>query len=191
MTTPNAQQPATDLNPYGVKVRHELQTEGGVFVCTLYDAGTALDLMPWLLALAAGPAGLVMDLLTSAIKARDVMEGDISGGAAREGLLTLSREIVAHGGAAKVRELLATTTLKVPGQQALVPCSAQFDQVFQGRLPLLGRVVAWVLEVNYSPFSPAQSTEDWAGRLTQLLGRLLDEQQPQPSDSASPPDSGS
>lgn len=150
---PTNQAPELGFNAFGVRTEHTLDLPEGTFTTTLYPADVALDLLPWLLALAAGPSGVLIELLRSSLKAEDILEADVTGKTAREGLLMLSEQVVKHGGSAKLKEVLSTTLYHHGASGAPVSCSQQFGAVFQGRLMLLGRVIAWVLEVQFGPFS--------------------------------------
>lgn len=183
-----------NLNPYGVRVRHTLEVKGvGTFETHLFPFGQAVDLLPWLLSLAAGPSGVVIELLRSALNADDLLAADVTGKTCREGVKLLADEIVRHGGHSKLIELLATTTL-VPdvGQYAgqRRSCAGDFHSMFQGRPTIAAKVIGWVLEVQFSPFSQGSQFTSLAP-LTQWLARWQQEHSKSPGDSTSSPVNGS
>lgn len=180
-----------EFNAYGVKTHHTKAMGGGTFETTLYPAGEAIDLMPFLIAISSGPAGIITDVLRSMVSMGDLMAGDTSGREVREGLLSLSEQIVKHGGSAKLKEILAHTRYQHPGDAAIAHCGQHMDTVFQGRVGLLIQVVAWVLEVNYAPFSKDGQSQWGMARLTQLAGKSQGVLGKWLRDLTSPPESGS
>jgi hypothetical protein len=134
--------------------------------------------MPFMISLAAGPAGVVTDLLKSMTMGGQLTAGDTSGREVRESLLTLAEQIVKHGGSAKLREILSHTyALGEVKRNA----GQDMDVIFQGRLMLQIKVVAWVLEVNYAPFL-REKLGDYKALATLVWQRL--QQQPDPQQPA-------
>jgi hypothetical protein len=165
-------------NSYGVKTHHEVTLDGQRFETTLYPSGKAIDLLPFMISLAAGPAGVVTDLLKSMTMGGQLTAGDTSGREVRESLLTLADQIVKHGGSAKLREILSHTyALGEVKRNA----GQDMDVIFQGRLMLQIKVVAWVLEVNYAPFL-REKLGDYKALATLVWQRL--QQQPDPQQPA-------
>jgi len=165
-------------NSYGVKTQHETTLDGQRFETTLYPSGKAIDLMPFMISLAAGPAGVVTDLLKSMTVGGQLQAGDTSGREVRESLLTLAEQIVKHGGANKLREILSHTHALGEVKRS---CGQDMDVIFQGRIMLLIKVVAWVLEVNYAPFL-REKLGDYKALATHAWAKLQQAQEPQPSD---------
>lgn len=140
---------SSELNAYGVKTKYSTELDGHRFETDLYPSGKAIDLMPFMVSLAAGPAGIVTDLLKSMTLGGQLQAGDTSGREVREGLITLAEQVVKHGGAQKLRDVLSHTWALGDARRN---CGADMDLIFQGRITTLIKVVAWVLEVNYAPF---------------------------------------
>lgn len=177
------------LNAYGIKVKHATDIDGLHFETTIYPSSKAIDLMPFMISLASGPAGVLTDLLKSMGMGGALQAGDTSGREVREGLLTLAEQIVKHGGARKLREILELTLL-VPASGPALNCAQAMDEVFQGRITTLIKVVAWVLEVNFAPFL-REKLGDYKRLATHLWHRLQQDAAQQPSDSTSAPANGS
>lgn len=180
-----------ETNQYGVKAKYELAAGGGKFETQIYPAEDAVDLLPFMLSIASGPAGMVVELMRTMMMEADVMAGDVSGQNVREGLLTLAKQIVEHGGSSKIKEVLKFTSYTHPGVEGVKNCSQDFGTVFQGRQGLLFKILAWVLEVNYLPFLRDGLSESAPGRLMQWAGKWRGVLNTLQSNSTSPPESGS
>jgi len=172
--------PPADLNPWGMTTRHTLSAGGLTFETWLLPAGIAFDLLPMLSSLLAGPSAVVVDLVRTFSEGG--LEGaDVSGSTVADALLMLAAQIVAHGGSARAKEILSNTyAIKPDGGKALV--SDEFDVIFQGRMPALMQVLAWVIKVNFLPLADAGRAPAF---LTQALDWLNQFKPPQPSGPAS------
>lgn len=180
----------TDTNIYGVKTTHRKQFGALTFETRLLPAGEAVDLLPVLIALASGPGGVVLDVLRSALAASDLASADVSGASVRDGLLALSREIVAQGGSGRVRQMLAHTDLLM-ASGARVSVSAEFDDLFRGRPALVFEVLGWVLEVNFAPLDAGGQRPALLSRLTQWGAKLQQAFSNTQAASTSAPETGS
>ena len=174
-------------NVLGIETEHEQEIRGHRYTTTLYPAGEGFNHLPYLLKLLSGPSGIVVDFVRGMI-AGGVDVADTRGAEFRDGLQHLAEQLVLHGGAKKVRELLAHTTVKLEdGEKS---CSTDFDTVFQGRYAALVQVLAWVLEVNYAPFLRENWRTLWASA-QKLSKQFAVESSDAPKSSTSPPSNGS
>ena len=135
---------------FGIDSVHRKMIDGHDYETTLLPAGAAFDHVDYLLDLLAGPSGVVLDFVRGAIARSSVLEADTSGGEIREGLHDLAQVLARHGRHQKIKAMLQTTTVRAG--ERVYSCSQDFDEVFQGRITTMCKVLAWVLEVNYLPF---------------------------------------
>lgn len=142
--------------PLGRETVHHTEIGGYRWSLNLYPAGEGFDHLPYLLKVASGPSGVVVDFIRGAI-AGSIDAAETTGREIREGLTHLAEQLVQHGGARKVKELLKHVTVETEAGEK--SANAEFDTVFQGRYGLLLQVLAWTLEVNYAPFL----RENWRG----------------------------
>lgn len=154
---------------FGIDSVHRKMIDGHDYETTLLPAGAAFDHVDYLLDLLAGPSGVVLDFVRGAIARSSVLEADTSGGEIREGLHDLAQVLAKHGRHQKVKDMLQTTTVCAGGQT--YSCAVQFDEVFQGRITTMCKVLAWVLEVNYAPFL-REALPAWQAHLQTLSAKF-------------------
>lgn len=166
---------ADDKNVYGVKTVHTKSVGGLSLETHLLPAGEAVDLLPVLIALGSGPTGMILDVIRAGIQAKSVEAIEVGGAEIREGLLALARELVAQGGAKRIRQLLSHTYLLMPkaadAGHARVNLGDEFDEVFRGRPWASFEVLAWVMEVNFAPLDHAERRQGSLSRLAQWVAK--------------------
>lgn len=149
-----SEQKQSTINDFGVKTKHTKVIDGHTYTCHLYPAGQGFDLLPVITDVASGPAGLATSTLQGLVaEFRDSVSSRqaVDHEAVTSSMQALAKAISQHGGSQKVKEMLAYTTVHVNGKT--YACANDFDTVFQGRPASMLKVLAWVLEVNFAPFS--------------------------------------
>lgn len=150
-----------------------------------FGARTQLKFLPDVLSLIAGPFGAAVESFKNLDPAafKDAVEkkragkkvgaedldvmallGGIDGAAIREGVLSLAQQLEEHGpngpdDQGLILELLGNT-YAMKGRKrtdGIESCRDDFDQVFQSDFLSLFQVLAWVVQVNYAPFSDSGS----------------------------------
>lgn len=172
-------------NAFGVKATQTKVIKGHTYTTTLYPGGDAFDHLTTINDMMAGPAGGAISLVQAVIgELRDKGTGAVKGSEVTVAMSTLSEAIVRHGGAEKIKELLAHTTVKVSG--VTKHCANDFDEVWQGRAAtVLPLVLAWVLEVNFAPFGRG-ALGGVKERLIEMVQGLLQDSDPSSSAATSP-----
>lgn len=143
-------------NEYGVQTTDQFEAGGLKFETVLLPAGAAVDLLPTIVALGSGPAGIVIDLLRSAMQEGSLDAADLGGTAVREHMRTLAEEMIKAGGSRKIKELLINTTVQLTGGAAR-RVDADFDNIFAGRMSALAEIVIWVVGFNFRPLASGGS----------------------------------
>ncbi len=191
LSQPPAQGNALTQNLFGTQTVHTREIDGHTYKVFLFGSEVALDHLPWLLKIAAGPVAVALDTFKSA-----VVDGLKNGGPApmgtAEALNVLANAILEAGGAQRAKALCSTTYVTVfyGGKKQEFALSEHFDPCFQGRYGTLLKVLAFVLEVNYLPFLSA-APSGGLSPLSLLKERFKAALQPSSPDSTSPNKSGS
>lgn len=145
----------TVSNLYGTQTQYSKKIDGQRYTTVLYPAGEGFNHLPYILDILSSPAGLTLDAIVGLAKSLDPGKVSITGAQLRDAVESLSLHIADHGGADKIRDLLAHTTITVKskGREVVTrQVSHDFDSCFQGRYSHMLKVLAWVLEVNFAPF---------------------------------------
>lgn len=145
----------TIANLYGTQTQYSKKIDGQRYTTVLYPAGEGFNHLPYLLDILSSPAGLTLDAIVGLAKTLDPDKVSITGAQLREAIEGLSMHIAEHGGADKMRELLAHTTVSVKskgGEVVARHVGDDFDSCFQGRYSHMLKVLGWVIEVNFAPF---------------------------------------
>lgn len=190
-SAPPASGAALTTNMFGTQTIHTRDIDGHTYKVLLFGSEVALDHLPWLLKIAAGPVAVALDTFKSA-----VVDGLKNGGPApmgtAEAFNVLANAILESGGAQRAKALCSTTFVTVVhgGKRQEFALSEHFDPCFQGRYATLLKVLAFVLEVNYLPFLNA-APSGGLSPLSLLKERFKAALQPSSPDSTSPNKSGS
>ena len=145
--------PEVVKNQWGMQTVHTKTIDGFCYTTYLYGAEQGFDYLPLFVSLASGPVGVALETVGRVIDAGGALgEARVNGAGIAEALHNAAATIVEMGGASKLREMLASTTVKNVKGAGDSKVDEVFDELFAGRYTHLIKVLAWVVEVNYAPF---------------------------------------
>lgn len=140
------------------------------FETQLYPAGAAAELLPSALDFLSGPVGAAAEVASS-IAANGLAGAEIRAELIEHTFAALASHLREVGGAEWFQRVLSTTRRKHKDTWIKVTDEAYYSDMFTGEMMLQLRLVLWVLEVNYGPFSGAGA---WiSAQITQRIPSLL------------------
>lgn len=143
------------------------------FETRVYTSGPAAERLPSALDFLSGPVGAAAEVFGS-FAANGLAGAEVRAELVTQVLQSLASHIREEGGAEWFKTVLDTTQRKHKDGWINVVDVAYYNDMFAGEMQLQLRVVLWVLEVNYGPFSvgagwiSAAITERIPGLLTSL-----------------------
>lgn len=155
------------------KVFRDSQGRPVEFETRVLPAGPAAELLPSALDFLSGPVGAAAEVF-SGVAANGLAGAEVRAELVTQVLQALASHLREEGGAEWFKTVLGATQRRHKEAWLNVTDPAYYSDMFAGEMQLQLRVVLWVLEVNFGPFSGggAWISEQIKGAIPGLLASL-------------------